>query len=163
MEYTLWSSMRSGRIFLGIPWYRSMLFRKICGYFSDILAGMRNELLTFYRSHRAVIRGPQISCKYEDNQTLVASGVYISGLDKVHKLHYAASRAAPCNPFYYQPDAVTSPMSLTASLVTTNREHFTVCYCIMYLLLICSYPGIVAFLLEIELLLLLSWFNFNHG
>ena len=88
-----------------------MLFRKICGYFSDILAGMRNELLTFHRSHRAVIRGPQISCKYEDNQTLVASGVHISGLDKVHKLHYAASRAPPCIPFYYHGLSLTMAKS----------------------------------------------------
>ena len=45
-------------------------------------------------------------------------------------------------------------MSSTASLVTTNREHLTVCYCMIFLLFMRSYPCIVALLLEIKLLLL---------
>ena len=55
----------------------------------------------------------------------------------------------------YFRSVVTSSMSSTASLVTTNREHLTVCYCMILLLFMRSYPCILAFLLEIKLLLLL--------
>ena len=51
--------------------------------------------------------------------------------------------------------SVTSPMSLGTSLEIASREHFIDCYLYDARVVLCPYPCIVAFLLEIKLLPLL--------